>query len=77
MGFEVNTVVIMKNAVSPDVTPCSPVLTCISEEHIASIFRIKKFLNLKICGTCRYICALMGQIINGKFSLRAIFWRAT
>jgi hypothetical protein len=43
VGFQVYTAVAMKNFVFCDTTPCSPVKsTDVSEEHIASIFRIEE-----------------------------------
>jgi hypothetical protein len=40
--FDVITAVIMKNAVFWDVAPCRSCVNCVSEERIASIFRVEK-----------------------------------
>jgi hypothetical protein len=42
VGFEVLTAVVMKGAILRDITPCSPLPTDVSEDHIASIFRVEK-----------------------------------
>jgi hypothetical protein len=42
VGFEVFTAVVMKSTTFWDITPCSPVSTDVSEDHIASIFRVEK-----------------------------------
>jgi hypothetical protein len=42
-GFEVLTAVVMKSTIFSDVMPCSLLrVTDVSEEHIASIFRVNK-----------------------------------
>jgi hypothetical protein len=50
--FEVFTAVVMKSIIFWDMTPCSPLsLTDVSEEHIASIFRVEEIgsANLLAC----------------------------
>jgi hypothetical protein len=43
VGFEVLTAVVMQITLFWDIMPCSPLkVTNVSEEHIASIFRIEK-----------------------------------
>jgi hypothetical protein len=42
MGFEVFTAVVMKSINFWDIKPCSLLSTDVSEEHIASIFRVEK-----------------------------------
>jgi hypothetical protein len=43
VGFEVLTVVVMKSTIFWDIMPCSPLKsTDVSEEHIASIFRVEE-----------------------------------
>jgi hypothetical protein len=42
-GFEVLTVVVIKSTIFWDITQCSPLKsTDVSEEHIASIFRVEE-----------------------------------
>jgi hypothetical protein len=40
VGFEVFTAVVTKSTIFWDITPCSP--SDVSEEHIASIFRVEE-----------------------------------
>jgi hypothetical protein len=42
VGFEVFTAVVMKSINFWDITPCSPLSVNISEEHVASIFRVEE-----------------------------------
>jgi hypothetical protein len=42
VGFEVLTAVVMMSTVFCDITSCSPISTDVSEEHIASIFRVEE-----------------------------------
>jgi hypothetical protein len=42
MGVEVIVAVVMKSTIFWDITQCSPLSTGVSEEHVASIFRVEK-----------------------------------
>jgi hypothetical protein len=42
VGFEVFTAVTVKNAVFWDVAPCEYITTDVSEERVASIFRVEE-----------------------------------
>jgi hypothetical protein len=43
VGFKVLTAVVMKTTIFWDISPCSPLKsTGVSEEHIASIFRVEE-----------------------------------
>jgi hypothetical protein len=43
VGFEVHTAVVMKSSAFWDISPCSPLkATDLSEEHVASIFKIEE-----------------------------------
>jgi hypothetical protein len=42
VGFEVLTAVVMKSCIFRNITPCSPLSTDVSEEHIAFGFRAEE-----------------------------------
>jgi hypothetical protein len=43
VGFEVLIAVVVKSTIFWDMTPCSPLIVSVSEEYIASIFRVKEY----------------------------------
>jgi hypothetical protein len=47
VGFEVLTAVVVKTTIFWDITPCSLLSTDVSEEHIASIFRVKRISSVR------------------------------
>jgi hypothetical protein len=51
VGFEVFTAVTMKNAVTRDVAQCDLVTTDVSEERVASVFRVEKILEREMYST--------------------------
>jgi hypothetical protein len=52
VGCEVLTAVVMKNTIFWDTMPCSTLSTDVSEEHIASIFRVEEQASKALPGTC-------------------------
>jgi hypothetical protein len=66
VGFEVLTAVVMKISVSWDITPYSPVkLTDISEENIASIFRVEESAKQETIALL-HAGLLLGLFLNPK-----------